>query len=155
MNVAIIEWDYHHVDGTQELVDPDVHLFSIHAYGPGIYPGTGGRAENRENVTNYPCVINSPNDNMKYNDNYYLNIFSKKIIPKLKKINVDFLLISNGLDAHKDDLLAGLNLTNQFYIEATRMFKELNVPVVYILEGGYNPEVIRNVSKDIIDELLI
>ena len=59
----------------------------------------------------------------------------------------------NGLDAHRDDYLAGMNLTNHFYIEATKILKSYNVPLIFILEGGYNPEVVKNVSFDIIKEL--
>jgi acetoin utilization deacetylase AcuC-like enzyme len=55
--------------------------------------------------------------------------------------------------AHREDPLAGLNLTDNFYIEATQKLKELNIPLLYILEGGYNSNVINRVSLSIIQEL--
>lgn len=71
----------------------------------------------------------------------------------IKSFDPSIIIISNGLDAHRDDYLAGMNLTNHFYIEATKILKSYNVPLIFILEGGYNPEVVKNVSFDIIKEL--
>ena len=153
-NVLILDWDYHHADGTAKLVNNEMHLISMHAYGYGIYPGSGSERDNKYNVTNIPLNISKPEDKYIYDDDYCLEKFNSIVLPIIDDIQPDMIIISNGLDAHKDDTLAGLNLTNNFYVEATKLLKERQVPLLYILEGGYNPKVITDVSIDIINELL-
>jgi acetoin utilization deacetylase AcuC-like enzyme len=152
--VMILDWDYHHFDGTAPYLCKEIYGVSMHAYGPGfIYPGTGSEEENTENMLNIPFHIKADEDVLEYDDDVYLFHFNEAVIPFIIKKSVDLIIISNGLDAHNQDPLAGLNLTDNFYIEATRKLKELNIPLLYILEGGYNPNVINRVSLAIVEEL--
>lgn len=154
--VLIFDYDFHHFDGTAKLIRNNENIFgiSIHAYGNKIYPGSGSRYDNRHNILNYPLHITCLEDYKKYDDNYCLTLFNNIIMNKIKEFNPDLILISNGLDAHKDDPIAGLNLTKKFYVDVCNELKTLNVPLIYVLEGGYNPSVITDVSLGIIDKLL-
>lgn len=153
--VLILDYDYHHADGTAKLVKGklDRYLISIHAYGNNIFPGTGNIDENDININNIPLYIENNTDSKFYTDSVCYEIFKTLVIPKISEYNPDIILISNGLDSHKDDPLAGLNLTEKFYVDVTTYLKSLNIPLIYVLEGGYNPNVIRDVSIAIIDTL--
>lgn len=158
--VLILDYDYHHADGTANLIrgKKDRYLISIHAYSENplfpIFPGTGSVLENRENIKNIPLIHSNYSDFIKYNDEYCFNLIREKALPWIEEFNPDIILISNGLDGHKDDPIGNLNLTGQFYVNVTTLLKQLNIPLIYVLEGGYNPEVVKDVSKCIIDELL-
>jgi len=149
--VLILDYDVHHGDGTQALVNFDkedeIYFCSIHGYFYGFFPGTGSEEENNDKVLNLPMPKKSTNQ-------MYLKELELKIKPFITKINPEIIIISNGLDAHYKDRFKIMKLTNLFYQEITRYLKSLNLPLIYILEGGYNTEVISEVSKDIIDILI-
>lgn len=117
----------------------------MHCYGDGFYPGTGNIDENNMKVLNIPMKKGSKNKEYIYNFN------------KVKKFivmhDIDIIVVSNGVDAHKDDPFKTMKLTNEFYVYVTSYLKSLDVPLIYILEGGYNPDVIGHVSVDIINTL--
>ena len=150
--VLILDYDVHHGDGTQALVnsniDDNIFFVSMHCYGNGFYPGTGHVNENNECVRNVPLKRGINND-------MYIESFNEEVIPFIDEKNADIIIVSNGLDAHKDDPFEVMKLTNEFYVYVAKYLKSLNKPLIYILEGGYNPDVIGSVSKDIIDTLTI
>jgi len=147
--VLILDYDVHHGDGTQALVNDhindNIYFASIHCYGNGFYPGTGNHDENNEKVLNVPMRRG-------WDDEVYMLYFNK-IKEYIKENNIDIIVVSNGLDAHKDDPFKVMNLTNQFYIWVAKYLKSLDIPLIYILEGGYNPKTIGYVSEDIIKVL--
>jgi len=149
--VLILDYDVHHGDGTQSLInlnmEDDIYFVSMHCYGNGFYPGTGDINENNEKVLNIPLKRG-------LNDNDYIEKFKEFIIPFIDNKELDIIIISNGLDAHRDDPFQVMNLTNKFYVYVTNYLKNLDKPLIYILEGGYNPDTIGKVSIDIIDELI-
>lgn len=149
--VLILDYDVHHGDGTQSLVnlniEDDIYFISMHCYGYGFYPGTGSESENNDKVLNVPMKRGM-------GDNEYIDKFNEIVIPFIDEIKIDIIIISNGLDAHKDDPFQVMKLTNKFYVYVTNHLKNLDKPLIYILEGGYNPDTIGITSKDIIDELL-
>lgn len=154
--VMILDYDYHHADGTSELIKgkENRYLISIHAFGKGIYPGTGHSSENKSNVKNIPLFLNEFRNETYYTDEICIEIFNTRVKQYFTSFNPDIILISNGLDAHKDDPVGGLNLTELFYVYVANYLKSLNVPLIYVLEGGYNPNVIRDVSMAIIDQFI-
>lgn len=156
--VMIVDYDYHHADGTQKLVrgKKDRYLISIHAYSNKfrIYPGTGSAGENRENIVNIPLYHENPEDKEIFTDDYCISLLKDEIITGVNNFHPNLIIISNGLDGHKDDPLAGLNLTNKFFKDICKVLKIFNIPLIYVLEGGYNPNVIRDVSEEIIEELI-
>jgi len=154
--VYILDWDYHAGNGTAKLLNDDTFLCSIHAFGPFVYPGTGSIEENTSNCMNIPLPIkiHSEKSMRQYDDEFYMKLIDFCVMPSIIDFKTDLIIISNGFDAHKDDPVGGLGLTNKFFSDATKSLKQMDIPMVYVLEGGYNPEVIRNASSDIIDELL-
>jgi acetoin utilization deacetylase AcuC-like enzyme len=149
--VLILDYDLHHGDGTQKLVEyynqDSIYFCSMHYYAKYFFPGTGSEKENSERILNVP--IREKNKT----DEGYLKIFNSMVKPFIKKCGIDIIIISNGFDGHKDDPMKIMNLTEKFYIEVASYLKTLDVPLIYILEGGYNPITIGNISNDIIKVL--
>jgi acetoin utilization deacetylase AcuC-like enzyme len=133
--IAILDWDVHHGNGTQHIFesDPTVLYISLHQY--PFYPGTGGRGEkgigDGEGFTlNIPLPEGT-------GETRYFEAFNAEIIPALSKYHPDLLLISAGFDAHKDDPLGGMWLTEDSFGKMTNLVKNI-APVVSVLEGGYD-----------------
>lgn len=145
--VLIVDWDVHHGNGTQEIFyeDPTVFYFSTHQY--PHYPGTGteeekGRGPGEGFTLNCPLPAGT-------GDRTYLEIFEKMLVPAADGFRPDFILISAGFDAHRDDPLAGMRLTEHGYAEMTRVLKQIadrhcGGRIVSCLEGGYNLEALAN-----------
>ena len=135
--VAIVDYDVHHGNGTQEIFynNPNVLYISTHQY--PFYPGTGSSNEkgSSDNILNIPLDSGTKSD-------VYLNSF-EHVLKKLKNFKPEFILLSSGFDAHAEDPLAQVNLESKDFYEITkRILKVANDicdgKVVSILEGGYN-----------------
>ena len=142
--VAIIDWDVHHGNGTEEIFynDQSVFYISLHQY--PHYPGTG--------QTSSPFNLNIPMPGGS-GDKEYIKAFKEAIIPKLKDFNPEFILISAGFDGHKDDPLSSINLTEPGYHEMTCLIKDI-APIVSVLEGGYNLLSLANSAYSHLEALL-
>lgn len=140
-NPAIVDWDVHHGNGTQATFykDPSVFFVSLHQY--PFYPGTGaaaerGSGEGTGTTLNVPLAAGSGEDK-------YRTAFTEQILPALESFGPDVLLISAGFDAHRDDPLAGMNLTAASYEWMTQTLgafadTHCNGRMISFLEGGYN-----------------
>lgn len=149
--ILIIDWDLHHGDGTQNLIkknnDTRIYFGSIHGYnGKSFYPGTGNVSENTQYINNVPIKQYTSDDEYIENFNKYMKPFIEKNIE-----NISIILISNGFDAHKDDYMNYLKITSKSYVYMTKYLKNFNYPMIYVLEGGYNPKVIYESSFDILE----
>lgn len=143
--VLILDWDVHHGNGTQHMFeeDPSVLYISIHQY--PFYPGTGAASETGlgrgEGATlNCPMPAGST-------DRDYEEIFRHKVLPKVEEFRPDFIIVSAGFDAHKDDPLAGMCLSTEFFGWMTDRVMELadrhcRGRIISLLEGGYNLTVL-------------
>src|SRR6267378_6337215 len=139
--IAIVDWDVHHGNGTQHAfyADPTVLFFSTHQY--PWYPGTGG-ADERGEGKGEGYTLNVPLS-AGMGDKEYLDVFNRILRLALKAYRPDAIIISAGFDAHRDDPLAGMNLTAEGYKALTRVVKEIAAEhaqgrVLSCLEGGYN-----------------
>lgn len=139
--VAIIDWDVHHGNGTQEIFydDPTVFYISLHQY--PFYPGTGSSDE-KGTGKGYGFTLNFPMP-AGSDDEDYLKVFGEEIVPALEKFQPEFIIISAGFDAHRDDPLAGMNLTEEAFHKMTKLTNEVarkfsNSKILSVLEGGYN-----------------
>src|SRR5439155_1218236 len=121
--IAIVDWDVHHGNGTQHAFydDPTVFFFSTHQY--PWYPGTGG-ADERGEGKGEGYTLNVPLS-AGMGDKEYLEVFNRILRPALKTYRPDAIIISAGFDAHRDDPLAGMNLTAEGYKALTRVVKEI------------------------------
>jgi len=132
--VAILDWDVHHGNGTQQAFygDPTVYFASIHQH--PLYPGTG-RADERgaaNTVLNVPMPPGSGSED-------WLAAIDGKILPELERFDPGFLLISSGFDAHRLDPLASQQLESEVFGEMTRRVRGIaGGKVVSLLEGGYH-----------------
>ena len=140
--VAIIDYDVHHGNGTQEIFynNPNVLYVSTHQY--PFYPGTGHQDEKGlfNNILNIPLDANTNNE-------VFFNSFDK-VISKLKDFKPEFILLSSGFDAHTNDPLAQINLSSKDFYEITKRILMVaneicDGKVVSILEGGYNLNALK------------
>ena len=139
--VLIVDWDVHHGNGTQHTFDddPSVLFFSTHQY--PHYPGTGHGSESGEG-RGKGTTINVP---MKAGegDDAYRAVFQNVLLPAADAFQPDAVIVSAGFDAHKDDPLAGMGLTEEGYADLTRMVVSIakrhsRGRLLSCLEGGYN-----------------
>jgi acetoin utilization deacetylase AcuC-like enzyme len=139
--VLIVDWDVHHGNGTQHSFEDDASIlfFSAHQY--PHYPGTG-RASERGRGAGEGFTINVPMEPGE-GDDTYREIFLKSLVPAADAFKPDFVIVSAGFDAHRDDPLAGMGLTEEGYAELTRIVAGIAAShahgrLVSSLEGGYN-----------------
>jgi len=139
--VLIVDWDVHHGNGTQHVFENDssVLFFSTHQY--PHYPGTGAERE-RGRGDGEGATINVPM-NGGQGDEAYSEVFQNVLVPAAQAFKPEFVLISAGFDAHKDDPLASMAITDSGYGKLTRLVSDIaNVHchgrMVACLEGGYN-----------------
>lgn len=143
--VAIIDWDYHHGNGTEEAFyeDPSVLFFSTHKW--RAYPGTGNPARmGAGRGHGYTLNVDLPSA---ADDRDILLAWEKRFLPAAEAFSPDLVLISAGFDSRKDDWLGDFRLTDDAFRRMTRMAMQLaaasgsgRARVVSLLEGGYNPE---------------
>ena len=151
--VAIIDFDVHHGNGTQDIFynNKNVLFISTHQY--PYYPGTGSDKEKGKynNICNIPLPAGT-------NSEEYLNAF-EYALNRLKEFQPEFILISAGFDGHAADPLAQLKLNTEDYYEITKRILETskkfsNGKVVSILEGGYDLQALKDSAKRHVDALL-
>jgi acetoin utilization deacetylase AcuC-like enzyme len=142
--VAIVDWDVHHGNGTQDIFwdDPSVLYVSLHQW--PFYPGTGAPGEGNESTVNVPLRAGSGNEE-------YVLAFEETVEPAVRAFEPDLLLVSAGFDAHADDPLASMQLTGYGFRELARRCRGLAPRVAAVLEGGYNLETLPGLVHAAID----
>jgi acetoin utilization deacetylase AcuC-like enzyme len=133
--VAIVDWDVHHGNGTEDIFrdDPAVFYVSLHQW--PLYPGTGGPGDQREGVLNIPLPAGSTDED-------YLQAFDKLVEPAVTAFAPELVVVSAGFDAHEEDPLAGMLVTETGFRELARCSAALGPRVAAVLEGGYNLETL-------------
>jgi len=139
--VLIVDWDVHHGNGTQHSFedDPTVLFFSTHQY--PHYPGTG-RATERGRGPGEGFTVNVPMEQGE-GDEAYRDVFMKSLVPAADAFEPEFVIISAGFDAHRDDPLAGMGLTEAGYADLTDIVagiakRHAKGRILSSLEGGYH-----------------
>jgi acetoin utilization deacetylase AcuC-like enzyme len=140
--VLIVDWDVHHGNGTQDaFYETDEVLFcSVHQW--PLYPGTGAASERGAGrgagyTINVPLAAGA-------NDDAYREVFDQLILPAANAFRPQIVLISAGFDAHANDPLAGMQVTERGFASLARRVvgiaaEHANGRVVAFLEGGYDP----------------
>ena len=133
--VAVLDWDVHHGNGTQDIFwgDPSVLFASLHQW--PFYPGTGGPGDENETTVNIPLPAGC-------GDEDYLRAFDERVAPAIRAFEPELLLVSAGFDAHVDDPLAGMRVTADGFRELARRSVALAPRVAAVLEGGYDPRTL-------------
>lgn len=154
--VAILDWDVHHGNGTQGIFydDPTIFYFSMHQY--PWYPGTGSRGEigqgrGRGYTLNVPLKALTPTLD-------HRRAFDSAIEEISEKFKPDLIIISAGFDAHVNDPLGQLLLTDEDFVQMTRVVKQWADDacagrIVSCMEGGYNLETLGETVRTHVREL--
>ena len=128
---AVVDWDVHHGNGTEEIFrgDPTVFYASLHQW--PLYPGTGGPADQDATTLNVPLERGA-------GDAEYLRAFDRTVAPAVGAFDPEIVVVSAGFDAHVDDPLAEMQVTAEGFTELARRTGRLGPRVAAVLEGGYN-----------------
>ncbi len=136
--VAIMDFDVHHGNGTQEIFWADKTVMYSSTHQMPLYPGTGSKNEQGD----YETIVNAP---MRAGDGgeAFRDAMMSVVLKRLEEFHPDLILISAGFDAHKRDPLANLNLVEDDFAWATEMLiaianRKCGGRVVSLLEGGYD-----------------
>jgi acetoin utilization deacetylase AcuC-like enzyme len=137
--VAIVDWDVHHGNGTQDLVGDDESILFVSIHQWPFYPGTGGPYEQGPTLVNIPLGAGTGDDG-------YFEAWAT-VERTVTQFAPDLLLVSAGFDAHVDDPLAGMRVTAAGFRELAGSARQLAPRVAAVLEGGYNlrtlPELVE------------
>jgi acetoin utilization deacetylase AcuC-like enzyme len=142
--VAILDWDVHHGNGTEDIFrgDPTVLYVSMHQW--PFYPGTGGPDDRGETLVNVPLPPGS-------SDEEYLAAFDDRVAPAVRGFEPELLLVSAGFDAHEEDPIAQMLVTEAGFRELARRSAGLAPRVAAVLEGGYNLETLPSLLAAALD----
>jgi acetoin utilization deacetylase AcuC-like enzyme len=151
--VAIIDFDVHHGNGTQDIFYNEKRVLYISSHQFPFYPGTGSKDE----IGKFNNILNIPLKAATVSEEFFNSY--KKVYDKLNKFRPQFILLSAGFDAHKNDPLANVNLESiDYYIltkEIMKIAKKIcSDKIVSILEGGYNLSAIQESAKYHVEALL-
>ena len=141
--IFILDWDVHHGNGTQDLFeeDPRTYFCSLHEHPTFCFPGTGrrmerGKGDGQGTTLNIPLRPHA-------GDAELAELFDREAIPEIDRFRPELIMISAGFDAHRDDPIADIELTESSFAHMTRRICEAadrhcGGKVVSVLEGGYN-----------------
>jgi acetoin utilization deacetylase AcuC-like enzyme len=151
--VAIIDFDVHHGNGTQDIFYNNEKVLYISTHQYPYYPGSGSEKETGKfnNILNIPLEAGTTAEQ-------FLNAY-ENVLKKLKEFKPEFVLFSAGFDAHIDDPLAQLRLSSEDFYHLTKRTLEVsksmcNGNVVSILEGGYDLKALQDSTKRHVDALI-
>ncbi len=151
--IAIIDFDVHHGNGTQDIFYNNKKVLYISTHQYPYYPGSGSEKERGKfnNILNIPLQAGTTSEQ-------YLNAY-ESVLKKIKEFKPEFLLFSAGFDAHIDDPLAQLKLSSEDFYKITKRTMEVSKPfcngnVVSILEGGYDLKALQDSTEKHVDALI-
>ena len=151
--IAIIDFDVHHGNGTQDIFYDNEKVLYISTHQYPYYPGSGTNDEKgkHNNILNIPLPAGTTSEE-------YLNAY-EFVLNKIKEFKPEFILLSAGFDAHKDDPLAQLQLESKDFYSITKRTLELSKQycdgkVVSILEGGYDLQALQESTEMHVKALL-
>ena len=156
--ILIVDWDYHHGDGTEYFFynDPSVLFFSTHDW--KAYPGTGDpsrKGAGKGNGFNVNIHLPCGSNNLDIE-----NAFRNHLRPVALNFAPDFVLISAGFDSRKNDLLGCFNIDDNGYRNITKITSEIanataGGRIISVLEGGYNPSGVASSISAHVEELIL
>lgn len=135
--VAVVDFDVHHGNGTQDIVEADPTIFYASTHEGGIFPGTGRASE-----TGVGNIVNVPLEHYA-GSKPFRDAYERVIFPALEAFDPQLLIISAGFDAHRDDPLASIQLDVADFVWITDRLCEIAADkcarrLVSLLEGGYD-----------------
>jgi acetoin utilization deacetylase AcuC-like enzyme len=133
--VAIVDWDVHHGNGTDAIFHDDNSVLFVSLHQWPFYPGTGGPDDQDEATVNIPLAAGS-------GDAEYAEAFTRIVEPAVARFEPELVLVSAGFDAHVEDPLGGMEVTEDGFRELARRSAALGPRTAAVLEGGYNLETL-------------
>jgi acetoin utilization deacetylase AcuC-like enzyme len=142
--VAILDWDVHHGNGTQDVFwnDETVFFASLHQW--PFYPGSGGPGEGNATTLNLPLTAGS-------GDDVVLEAFTEVVLPALLGFEPELLLVSAGFDAAASDPIGELELTAEGFAALTAHALTVTERVAFVLEGGYDVQALPGLVGSVLD----
>ncbi|MCC6873279.1 MAG: histone deacetylase [Sandaracinaceae bacterium] len=143
--VAIVDWDVHHGNGTQDVFDDDPRVLFVSLHQWPLYPGTGAAEEiGRGEARGRTCNLALPSHS---DDEAYADAFARVVLPLVRAHAPDVILVSAGFDAHARDPLGEMHLSSAAYgAMASALAREAEAlghgRVGFLLEGGYDLEAL-------------
>jgi acetoin utilization deacetylase AcuC-like enzyme len=154
--ILILDFDVHHGNGTEEIFYSNNNVLTVSIHQRNIFPFTGhvqdvGIEEGKGYNINIPVYP-------QYGDEEYLYLFDNIIKKICEEYNPDFFIVSAGYDGHMDDNTSDTTLTYIGYQNIIRRIKSYiqtmnNKKALFLLEGGYNPNVLERCILDTLEEL--
>jgi len=131
--VAVLDWDVHHGNGTQHILESSHKMAYCSLHQWPFYPGTGAAHEKGDfnNILNIPLSMGSGKAE-------YFTAFDKQVLPFLRAWEPELLIISAGFDASLNDPLGGMQLLPEHFAEFTRYCLDISPHLLLGLEGGYD-----------------
>mmetsp|Transcript_20658 Transcript_20658/g.31058 ORF Transcript_20658/g.31058 Transcript_20658/m.31058 type:complete len:278 (-) Transcript_20658:137-970(-) len=138
--VLIMDWDVHHGDGTQAIVESfsedeflkeQCRFVSIHRHDDGFWPKSG-RVEDGEDA-----ILNIPLKGISFGDADYVHLFEELVIPWAKNFEADLIIVSAGYDCARNDPIGRFDVTANGFSILTDMLQSMS-PCIFVLEGGYD-----------------
>ena len=144
--IAIVDFDVHHGNGTQDAFDGDDSVLYVSLHQVGIYPGTGTPGEGGATTVNVPLRPGC-------GDAEWVRAFEQHVEPAVARFAPDLLLVSAGFDAHVDEdiYLVDMHVTDDGFRELARRCTPLALQVAAVLEGGYNLETLPHLVGAALD----
>jgi len=137
--VAIVDWDVHHGNGTQELFYDRGDVLYVSLHEDGLYPGTGaatetGTGDGAGTTVNAPLPAGA-------GDADYLHVTERVAVPALSRFEPDLTVVSAGFDAHRHDPVSRTRLSTEGFALVTDRLRDhadrTDAPLAFVLEGGY------------------
>ena len=142
--VAIVDWDVHHGNGTEEIFRDDDSVFFASMHQWPFYPGSGGPGEGGRTTLNVPLPAGCGDDD-------YLRAFDELVAPAVRAFEPELVLVSAGFDAHVMDPLAAMRVTENGFRELARRCSSLSDRVAAVLEGGYDLQTLPGLVDSALD----
>ena len=147
--VCIFDWDVHHGNGTQNIIQNNPNIFYVSTHQFPFFPGTGSQLETGEhnNVLNIPLYAGVGSTD-------YKNKFNEAVIPFIQKSDPDILIISAGFDAHRRDPLASINLETKDFVYMIKILQKIKPNLLVGLEGGYDLKALGECCEAVASALI-
>jgi acetoin utilization deacetylase AcuC-like enzyme len=141
--VAIVDWDVHHGNGTQDVVAGDDSILFVSMHQWPFYPGTGGPYDQGATLVNIPLSAGTGDDG-------YFTAW-ETVEQAVSRFEPELVLVSAGFDAHEDDPLAQMRVTADGFRELARRSQALAPRTAVVLEGGYNLRTLPDLVEAALD----
>ena len=133
--VAILDWDVHHGNGTQDTFWDDATVFFASLHQWPFYPGSGGPGEGNETTLNVPLGAGAGDDEI-------VTAAEQVVVPAMRAFEPDLVLVSAGFDAAAGDPIGGLEVTAEGFAALAALTLTVCERVAFVLEGGYNTQTL-------------